>query len=43
MSRVTMRERLRLAAVSVDDGRNLSGLTKLARDARAAIGREPLR
>ena len=32
------RERLRLAAVAVDDGRELAGLAKLARDARAALG-----
>ena len=34
------RERLRLAAVAVDDRRDLAGLAKLARDARAALVRE---
>ena len=38
ISRVLIDERLRLAAVAVDDGGNRAGLAKLARDAGAAFG-----
>ena len=42
-SRAVDGERLRLAAVAVDDRRDLAGLTKLARDAGAALVPQLLR